>query len=66
MKQLLKRTTIYLKPEVREMLDNVSFLTKETKVDLVNDSILIHLKNVIKEKKLEKKIEDLQKLKSKE
>lgn len=60
---MLKRTTIYLRPEVREMLDSVSFLTNKTKVDLVNDSILSYLQNFIKENGLEKKIEDLEKLK---
>jgi hypothetical protein len=54
------KTTVYLKKDIKKLFDNVSFLLKEQKGDLINEALEIHLKKLIKDKNLEDKLKALE------
>jgi hypothetical protein len=59
----MKRATFYLEKEVIDELDNIALLLKKTKVEIVNLSLKMAFKELIRENNLEHKIKSLRELK---
>lgn len=59
----LIKTSVYLKKDNRNLFDDVCLLLKEQKTKVINEALENHLKKLIKENKLEKKLETLKALK---
>jgi hypothetical protein len=58
----MKKVSFYLTDENKELLDNISFLKKESKVSLINKAIEVYLGQLVSENNLKEKLENLKKL----
>jgi len=58
----MKKVSFYLTDENKELLDNISFLKKESKVSLINKAIEVYLGQLVNENNLKEKLENLKKL----
>jgi hypothetical protein len=56
---MLVKTTIYLEKDNKKLLDNVSFLMKMKKNDIVNKALSNYLDGLINENDLEEKLKTL-------
>jgi flagellar basal body-associated protein FliL len=55
----LVRTTVYISKENKELLNTISFITKESKTSMLNTALTKHFETLVKEKGLEKLIEEI-------
>jgi len=58
----MKRPSVYVDKEVKQLLDDVSYLTGSPKKDLVDNGLTEYLNKIINEKGLQKNIDRLRQM----